>query len=159
MNKDYAKEKLELLLRDLDNYNDGEFWRQMARIADGATTGQPNAEQLQKENKALQAKNDALVARLARIIEARKPLSTDYSSSDIFQRIDAVICETPSESLGEIVRPYAAIIEELCNDYEPEIEAKYSGTLNFPCRQRDFDSDMDVIKRARKLIGQGKDHD
>lgn len=38
MNHSYAREKLSLLLRDLDNYNADEFKRQMARIMDGATS-------------------------------------------------------------------------------------------------------------------------
>lgn len=37
MDHNYAREKLELLQRDLDRYNDGEFFRQMSRITEGAT--------------------------------------------------------------------------------------------------------------------------
>lgn len=37
MNHNYARDKLQLLLRDLDYYNDGEFQRQMMRIVSGAT--------------------------------------------------------------------------------------------------------------------------
>lgn len=37
MNHSYAREKLSLLLRDLDSYSADEFKRQMARIVDGAT--------------------------------------------------------------------------------------------------------------------------
>ena len=52
LNKDYARIKLELLLRDLDHYNADEFWRQMSRIAGGAT-GLDHAEVLaDKLNKA-----------------------------------------------------------------------------------------------------------
>ena len=46
MDTNYAKGKLKLVLRDIDNYNDGEFWRELSRIAYGSTTGQPNAEEL-----------------------------------------------------------------------------------------------------------------
>ena len=37
MNHNYAREKLALLLRDLDSYSADEFKRKMARIVDGAT--------------------------------------------------------------------------------------------------------------------------
>lgn len=37
MKKDYARKKLELLLRDLDEYTNGEFERQMLRIIEGTT--------------------------------------------------------------------------------------------------------------------------
>lgn len=47
MNYDYAKEKLECLLRDLEHYTGEEFWRQMARISSGAT-GLENPEDLLK---------------------------------------------------------------------------------------------------------------
>lgn len=47
MKHDYAREKLTLLLRDLDSYNGDEFWRQMSRIANGATH-HPSAEGLQE---------------------------------------------------------------------------------------------------------------
>ncbi len=50
MNANYAKGKLKLLLRDIDNYDDGEFWREMSRIAYGSTTGQPNAELLKLDS-------------------------------------------------------------------------------------------------------------
>ncbi len=49
MNKGYAKDKLSLLLRDIDNFNDGELWRELSRIAYGSTIGQPNAEDLVKQ--------------------------------------------------------------------------------------------------------------
>lgn len=47
MKHKYAREKLTLLLRDLDHYNGDEFWRQMSRIANGATQ-HPSAEVLQE---------------------------------------------------------------------------------------------------------------
>jgi hypothetical protein len=46
----YARDKLTLLLRDLDQYTAGELWRQMSRIAEGAT-GIPHAESLARELK------------------------------------------------------------------------------------------------------------
>lgn len=52
MKHEYAREKLMLLLRDLDRYNGDEFWREMSRIAHGATD-HPSAEDLLKERDAL----------------------------------------------------------------------------------------------------------
>ncbi|MDA3807697.1 MAG: hypothetical protein PF440_07275 [Thiomicrorhabdus sp.] len=49
MDINYAKDKLRLLVRDIDEYNDDEFWIQMSRIAYWSTTGQPNAEELLQE--------------------------------------------------------------------------------------------------------------
>ena len=45
-----------------------------------------------------------------------------------------------------------AILDEIVSYYEADIKAKYAGTLNFPCRQRDYDADMDVIHRAKRLL-------
>lgn len=48
MDHDYARQKLETLLRDVNSYTGEEFWRQMSRIAGGAT-GTSHAEELQAE--------------------------------------------------------------------------------------------------------------
>lgn len=55
--RDYARRKLTQLLAELDQYTPGEFWRQMSRIAYGAT-GEPHAEELR-------GKVHQLTARLA----------------------------------------------------------------------------------------------
>lgn len=54
LDKDYAERKLIVLLRDLNNYDAGEFWREMSRIASGAT-GSDHAEQLHQRVAELQA--------------------------------------------------------------------------------------------------------
>jgi hypothetical protein len=59
----YAREKLTLLLRDLDSYNGDEFWRQMSRIAHGATD-HPSAEALLLERDALAADRADLIKEL-----------------------------------------------------------------------------------------------
>jgi hypothetical protein len=59
----YAREKLTLLLRDLDGYNGDEFWRQMSRIAHGATD-HPSAETLLLERDALAADRADLIKEL-----------------------------------------------------------------------------------------------
>lgn len=56
----YARGKLKLLLRDLSNYNAGEFWREMSRIASGATTS-IHAEGLKAERDALADSNTQLM--------------------------------------------------------------------------------------------------
>ncbi|GAB2798860.1 hypothetical protein GCM10027040_27200 [Halomonas shantousis] len=48
VDRDYATDKLELLLRDIGMYTAEEFWRQMSRIAAGAT-GMPHAEELRQD--------------------------------------------------------------------------------------------------------------
>ncbi|AIA76267.1 hypothetical protein FF32_15910 [Halomonas campaniensis] len=56
----YAREKTQLLLRDLSNYNAGEFWREMSRIASGATAS-IHAEGLKAERDALADSNTQLM--------------------------------------------------------------------------------------------------
>ncbi|MDX5979594.1 hypothetical protein [Vreelandella alkaliphila] len=48
MDHDYAKKKLATLLRDVGNFNGDEFWREMSRLASGAT-GRDHAEALEKQ--------------------------------------------------------------------------------------------------------------
>lgn len=52
--RNYARRKLELVLRDLSDYTAAEFWREISRIASGAT-GLPSAEQLKEHAKELEA--------------------------------------------------------------------------------------------------------
>lgn len=52
MDHDYARRKLTLLMRDLSNYSAGEFWREMSRIAGGAT-GRDHAEELERQHQAM----------------------------------------------------------------------------------------------------------
>ena len=61
--KNYARSKLELVLRDLDHYTAEEFWREINRITSGAT-GLPSAEQLQARVKELEAINLGLTKTL-----------------------------------------------------------------------------------------------
>ncbi|WP_193090824.1 Mce/MlaD family protein [Halomonas colorata] len=55
----YARGKLKILLRDLSNYNAGEFWREMSRIASGATAS-IHAEGLKAERDAMADSNTQL---------------------------------------------------------------------------------------------------
>lgn len=48
MDHDYARKKLAVLIRDVGSFNGDEFWREMSRLAAGAT-GQEHAEGLQCE--------------------------------------------------------------------------------------------------------------
>lgn len=61
--KGYARRKLELLLRDLNDYTADEFWREVNRVTSGAT-GLPSAEQLQSRVKELEAINLGLTKTL-----------------------------------------------------------------------------------------------
>lgn len=69
MNHQYARRKLTLLLRDLDSCTAGEFWREMSRIACGAT-GKPHAEELEAERDALTAHVERLNNKLGEIKES-----------------------------------------------------------------------------------------
>lgn len=60
MDHNYARGKLTLLLRDIRNYNAGEFWREMSRIASGATAS-IHAEGLKAERAALADSNTQLM--------------------------------------------------------------------------------------------------
>lgn len=68
--RNYARRKLELVLRDLNDYTADEFWREISRIASGAT-GLPSAEQLQAHAKELEAINLGLTKTLVEM-EAEK---------------------------------------------------------------------------------------
>src|SRR5690625_3968912 len=61
--RNYARRKLELVLRDLRDYTADEFWREISRIASGAT-GLTSAEQLQAHAKELEAINLGLAKTL-----------------------------------------------------------------------------------------------
>lgn len=61
--KNYARKKLKLVLRDLNDYTADEFWREINRVTSGAT-GLPSAEQLQARVKELAAINLGLTKTL-----------------------------------------------------------------------------------------------
>ncbi|RUO28214.1 hypothetical protein [Aliidiomarina sanyensis] len=66
LDKDYARKKLEILLRDLGSYNADEFWREMSRIASGAT-GAVHAEGLKSDI-------DSLAGYIRLFLGVAKPL-------------------------------------------------------------------------------------
>ncbi|MGO3058308.1 MAG: hypothetical protein ACTID3_15430 [Halomonas sp.] len=77
----YARGKLKLLLRDLSNYNAGEFWREMSRIASGATAS-THAEGLKAERNALadsnaqlSQQNEAQIRMNAKLMHERDALA------------------------------------------------------------------------------------
>lgn len=48
---------------------------------------------------------------------------------------------------------YREIIEEMANDIEAEVNAKYTSESRvYPSMQRAFDRDMDIVHRARALL-------
>lgn len=97
MKHDYAREKLMLLLRDLDRYNGDEFWREMSRISHGATD-HPSAENLLR-------KRDEYRNHLAAIAEMTGN-SDDIGAAH--EGVNAVI-----EELGRHKRMFAAACETL----------------------------------------------
>jgi len=46
-----------------------------------------------------------------------------------------------------------AALKEVCDDLECELQNIYHGTLDYPSQQRRFDRDMEVVRRARALLG------
>ncbi|SJN14862.1 hypothetical protein CZ787_17270 [Halomonas citrativorans] len=77
----YARGKLKLLLRDLSNYNAGGFWREMSRIASGATAS-IHAEGLKAERNALadsnaqlSQQNEAQIRMNAKLMHERDALA------------------------------------------------------------------------------------
>lgn len=81
MDHNYARGKLTLLLRDLSNYNADEFWREMSRIASGATAS-IHAEGLKAErdaladsNTQLKQQNEAQISLNAKLMHERDALA------------------------------------------------------------------------------------
>jgi hypothetical protein len=85
MDTNYARGKLQLVLRDLEHYNDEELWRELSRIAYGSTTGQPNAEELLRERDELNAQ----CYRLRDVV---------FGELDIDRAMD-ILLEEPKQSL------------------------------------------------------------
>ena len=85
LDTNYAKKKLRTLLRDVDNYNCGEFWRQMSRIACGAT-GRDHAEELEKRIKELEL--NAGLSEITLDFERRLLKSCESSLEGRDDRID-----------------------------------------------------------------------
>lgn len=108
MDHDYARRKLTTLLRDVNNYTTDEFWRQMSRIAAGAT-GQEHAEDLKAERDALayQSKNrEGLVRRAIEKEEQYDALAAHQA--DLVRELAA--CQSVLHSLahaGEVTPEYA----------------------------------------------------
>lgn len=103
LDKNYARQKMEILLRDLDCYNSSEFWREMSRIASGAT-GSDHAEQLQARNAELEQQNRELLAHVERIKDEREAVEL-ADNQTVFNRSVSRLCgtidESPTTSLAE----------------------------------------------------------
>lgn len=54
----YAREKLQHLVNNLETFNSGELWRELSRIAEGAT-GIPHAESLRRDLERAERKLEA----------------------------------------------------------------------------------------------------
>lgn len=104
MDHNYAREKLQALLRDLPAYTGEEFWRQMSRIAAGAT-GTDHAEELVAERDSLQrladvrrSQRDALAAHVESIQDARIGLVPSSLCPLLAEAID----RSPTTSLARL---------------------------------------------------------
>jgi|GEM_PF-2678387 len=83
--RNYARRKLELVLRDLSDYTADEFWREISRIASGAT-GLPSVEHLKGHAEELEAINLGLTKTLvemdaekAKLVEALEVMTRVFS--------------------------------------------------------------------------------
>jgi hypothetical protein len=106
MDNNYAKGKLKLVLRDIGNYNDGEFWRELSRIAYGLTTRQPNAEELLKERDELKAHcevlNSALIKALTFMARETCGIEDEQQQKriqDAVRNYRTALEQTPTQSL------------------------------------------------------------
>lgn len=132
----YARGKLKLLLRDLSNYNAGEFWREMSRIASGATAS------IHAEG--LKAERDALAAHVEQLQEAGDKLREPWDLSKILgaetrRRVegwDKARAESPASSLArrdalkeaKTVESWADCLESIIR----HVEAEHSKDPNYP---------------------------
>lgn len=85
--KGYARRKLALVLRDLNDYTADEFWREISRIASGAT-GLPSAEQLKEHTKELEAINLGLTKTLAEMVAEKAKLVEALEKIDAMPHYD-----------------------------------------------------------------------
>jgi len=96
MKHDYAKIKLECLLRDLNNYTADEFRRQMMRIASGAT-----GEDIPDDAHTIKVERDALAAQVETLKTAYKDLcgaindldETDSDSEEMWGQVFSVMSD------------------------------------------------------------------
>lgn len=112
--RNYARRKLELVLRDLRDYNADEFWREISRIASGAT-GLPSAEHLKGHAKELEAINLGLTKTLVEMTAPAvqgEPAAYAVFAGNGNIRIwcaDPVQVESLRQQYGESLQPlYAA---------------------------------------------------
>ncbi len=103
MDHGYARTKLTQLLRDLDHYNQFEFWRQMSRIAHGATS-MPHAEELMAQR---EDARQALQAAESRAEDAEQHIAKLENARDhaVNQaRIHAMEAKAQGSTVREILR-------------------------------------------------------
>lgn len=108
----YARRKLTLLLRDLSNYKAGEFWREMSRIASGATAS-IHAEGLKAErdaladsNTQLMQQNEAQIRMNAKLMHERDALAALFvklqdGASDLIHASNEVEAGDAMELIAE----------------------------------------------------------
>jgi hypothetical protein len=140
MKHDYAKIKLECLLRDLNNYTADEFRRQMMRIASGAT-----GENIPDDAHTIKAELDALVAQVEALKDAANFAYCNWrSSSDALggmRRLVDAVDSTPAQCLAEIraeagragylqaIYDYEQIFEIDCNMTPENAADKYADKI------------------------------
>lgn len=129
--RNYARRKLELVLRDLSDYTAAEFWREISRIASGAT-GLPSAEQLQAHAKELEAELAAARAgwqeTIAKMASQERPAYDEQQQRIAkLEAINLGLTKTLVEMEEEKAKLVGAL-ERLVGDVERATHVEFGGT-------------------------------
>src|SRR5690625_3982870 len=121
--RNYARRKLELVLRDLRDYTADEFWREISRIASGAT-GLPSVEHLKGHAEELEAELAAARAgwqeTIAKMASQERPAYDEQQQR--IAKLEAinlgltktlVEMEEEKAKLVGVLEPFAACADEL----------------------------------------------
>lgn len=57
------------------------------------------------------------------------------------------------ESLMQRILDLETMVDELASDLESEVNARYHGVKDHPVMKKKYDSDMEIVSRAREMIG------
>ena len=150
---DYARKKLEQLLRDLPAYTGDELWRQMSRIAGGAT-GADHAEELARDleaerhhRQAVARSEHALAAHVEQIREAFMP-GADGTDGGRLLAIGYVLNQSPTTSLTRRQAPAGWHLVPGLDECEHQALARFDETTR---DDGTYDIDKAMIWRlARK---------
>lgn len=159
MKTNYAKEKLECLLRDINNYNADEFRRQMIRIVNGACGHiiSDDCHLYEKERDQLKAQVEQLRELLIRVVKSEEYI-LDCGlivavSSDLVSEISEAIDAAPSQCLAEIKAQ--AVEEYYYMGWEHSLSTKSEDGDHYSCGRRLAKEFADAIRQTAKADTNG----